>query len=121
MTQKAKVNITEAEFYGNLHNHHYKFPEQHERILLRMFVTAANHLDQKEVQVTIAEKNKYREAIKKYKLSGIKVEGKKVGKPDYEYRAVVRPNILLRQANRFRKKVAGDKSLAASIKLHFVR
>jgi hypothetical protein len=121
MAKNAKLDITAVDFYANLHNHRYKFPKQHERILQRMFVTAASHLEQKEIRVTIVGKNKYREAIRGCRLKGIRLESVKVNEWAYEYRAVIRPKILLRQANRFGKKVAGEHSLAASNKLHFER
>ena len=120
MAQKGKSEITEADFYENLHNHLYEFPEKHRRILQRIFVTAANNLDKKKVQVKIDEKNKYCAAKAACKLRGITLQSVRTGLFDHEYLAIIKPVILLRQANRF-KKAAGENSLAASIRAHFER
>lgn len=113
MAKRRKPEITEADFYENLHNHRYDFPENHRNILQRMFVTAAAHLGQKEIRVNIEERNKYRKAKKECKLRGLTLQSVKTGAADYEYQAVIRPALLLRQANRFRI-ATGENSPAAS-------
>ena len=120
MAKNKNLTMTESGFYEDLHNLRFEFPERHERILQRMLVTAADNLDKNKIQVTVTEKNKYREAIKGCRLNGIRLESVKVNDWAYEYVAVIRPKILLRQVNKFRK-AAGEHSPAASIKLYVER
>ena len=116
MGKQKDADMSSTEFYRLLHSGCFRFPEKHRPILQRMFVTAAGNLDQKEIRVRIAGHKKYYETKKDCWLRGIRLEAVKISPFEYEYLAIIRPKVLLRQARRYVKPVREQVSLTASVR-----
>jgi len=116
MGKQKYADMSSTEFYRLLHSRCFRFPEKHRPILQRMFVTAAGNLDQKEIRVRIAGHKKYYETKKDCGLRGIRLEAVKISPFEYEYLAIIRPKVLLRQARRYVKPVREQVSLTASVR-----
>lgn len=116
---KKTQNLTAmgTDFYAGLHNGCFRFPKKHKGVLHSLLVTAANNLDRKEIRVRIAGKHKYAQAKKDCKLRGLMLQSVKISPYEYEFLAVIKPKVLLRQAEKF-KTAAREVSLAVSIKPH---
>ena len=116
MGKQKYADMSSTECYRLLHSGCFRFPEKHRPILQRMFVTAAGNLDQKEIRVRIAGHKKYYETKKECGLRGIRLEAVKISPFEYEYLAIIRPKVLLRQARRYVKPVREQVSLTASVR-----
>ena len=116
MGKQKYGDMSSTEFYRLLHSGCFRFPEKHRSSLQRMFVTAAGNLDQKEIRVRIAGHKKYYETKKDCGLRGIRLEAVKISPFEYEYLAIIRPKVLLRQARRYVKPVREQVSLTASVR-----